>query len=134
MHGAVKSGPLVTVLKKEAFASYVLIKFKGKKMVEASFQIGQTEGVTATLGAEGASEHLTPEGSSWNLTVTSLKISHTFRRLRFYRLDGSEGSKCPPPLSSGNRKSCPNVNQSWEGGFLSYLYVLCDTVNRCDAQ
>lgn len=49
-------------------------------MVEASFKIGQTEGVTATLGAEGASEHLTPEGSSWNLTVTSLKISHTFCR------------------------------------------------------
>lgn len=87
----------------------------------------------------GALEHVTPEGSSRDLTVTSLEISHTVCRQEGVILQARKFwmLEVTPPrhlLSTGNGKTRLNVNQSWRETLLSYLQMLCDTVNSCDTQ
>lgn len=128
MHGGIKGGPLVTVLKKEAFASYTLIKFKRKKKTWKHHFRSDRQKVSwqqSELKVLWNISHLKVPAGIWQ-----------FQALKFQALKAagwdSPGSTLlkaqsapPPTFSSGNRKSRPNVNQScWGGGLLSYLYVL----------
>lgn len=58
--------------------------------------------------------------------------------MRFPGLGGSEGSKCFSPRPSPQRrkwKDSSKCQPELQKSLLSYLYVLCDTVNvHCDAQ
>lgn len=106
--------------------------------MEAWFKIGQTEGVTATIGARRRRCFGTSHTWRFQLESDSYKpqnITHVSQEAGCdspgSTLLKAQSAPHPHPwstttttLSSGNRKSRPNVNQSWGGAPVLPLCVV----------